>query len=153
MNSRISARELAVRFVYELGYSGGKAIDEFLSLRLSDDYLRGLEAEDDIYTHDLIAAQSGYIKQVVSGVNEHWPELDGYIEKHAIGWEVGRMSRITASILRVSIYEILYMPDIPDSASIDAAVELAKIYESKEAASFINGILGSFWRAETGEGK
>jgi len=46
------------------------------------------------------------------------------------------------------MYEVLYMPDIPDGAAINEAVELAKRYETPETVSFINGILGSFSRKE-----
>ena len=50
--------------------------------------------------------------------------------------------------MRVAMYEILYMPDIPNGVSINEAVEIAKNYEPAEVVSFINGILGSFVRAE-----
>jgi N utilization substance protein B len=49
------------------------------------------------------------------------------------------------------MYEALYMPDIPNSAAINEAVEIAKKYETPETVKFINGILGSFVRQETGE--
>jgi N utilization substance protein B len=51
------------------------------------------------------------------------------------------------------MYEILYMPDIPNSAAINEAVEIAKGYEEPQVVSFINGILGSFVRAEFPEEK
>ena len=50
--------------------------------------------------------------------------------------------------MRTAMYEILYMPDIPNAAAINAAVELTKQYEPQEVAAFVNGILGSFVRAE-----
>jgi N utilization substance protein B len=50
--------------------------------------------------------------------------------------------------MKLAMYEILYMPDIPESASINEAVEMAKHYEPPETVSFINGILGSFSRGE-----
>ena len=53
--------------------------------------------------------------------------------------------------MRVAMYEILYMPDIPNGASINEAVEIAKKYETPETVKFINGILGTFVRQEAGE--
>ena len=50
--------------------------------------------------------------------------------------------------MRVAMYEILYMPEIPNGAAINEAVEIAKRYETQEVVSFVNGILGSFVRAE-----
>ena len=51
-------------------------------------------------------------------------------------------------IMKTAMYEILYMPDIPDSAAINEAVELAKKYEEDETVPFVNGVLGSFLRNE-----
>jgi len=79
---------------------------------------------------------------------EHGAELDGYIDKYAVGWKFGRISRTAAAIMKTAMFEALYMPDVPDSAAINEAVELAKQYEPPETVSFINGVLGSFIRAE-----
>jgi len=53
--------------------------------------------------------------------------------------------------MKTAMFEVLYMPDIPDRAAINEAVELAKQYEPPETAGFINGVLGSFSRSEVGE--
>ncbi len=58
---------------------------------------------------------------------------------------------VASAIMRVAMYEILYMPDIPNGASINEAVEIAKKYETPEMVKFMNGILGSFVRQETAE--
>ena len=73
------------------------------------------------------------------GVADHAPELDGYIAKYAKGWNFARIPLVASAIMRVAMYEILYMPDIPHGASIN------------EAVKFINGILGTFVRRETAE--
>lgn len=52
------------------------------------------------------------------------------------------------AILRTAMYEVLYMPDVPNASAIDAAVELTKKYEPQEIAAFVNGILGTFIRTE-----
>ncbi|MDR1329918.1 MAG: transcription antitermination factor NusB, partial [Oscillospiraceae bacterium] len=93
-------------------------------------------------------AEAEYLKRVVTGVAERAGELDGFIEKHAVGWQLHRISSTAAAIMRVAIFETLYMPDIPISSSIDAAVDLAKKYETPETAAFINGVLGAFARSE-----
>lgn len=53
--------------------------------------------------------------------------------------------------MRTAMYEVLYMPAIPNSAAINEAVEIAKKYETPETVKFINGILGTFVRRETAE--
>ena len=64
---------------------------------------------------------------------------------------VARIPLVASAIMRVAMYEILYMPDIPHGASINEAVEIAKKYETPETVKFINGILGTFVRRETAE--
>ena len=61
------------------------------------------------------------------------------------------MPLVATAIMRVAMYEILYMPDIPNGAAINEAVELARKYEGDEVAKFVNGILGAFVRAEVKE--
>lgn len=92
--------------------------------------------------------QETYIKNLVRGAFAHGPELDDYISRYAVGWSFERIPRMAAAIMRTAMYEILYMPDIPNAAAINAAVELTKQYEPQEVAAFVNGILGSFVRAE-----
>ena len=58
------------------------------------------------------------------------------------------MNRVAVAIMRVAMYEVLYMQDIPNAAAINEAVELVKHYEELEVVSFVNGILGSFVRGE-----
>ena len=78
-------------------------------------------------------------------------ELDADIEKYARGWRFERISLVASAIMRVAMYEILYMADIPQGAAISEAVTIAKKYETPEVAKFINGILGSFARGEVKE--
>ena len=85
---------------------------------------------------------------MVRGVGEHGPELDEYISRYAKNWQFARIPRTAAAIMRVSMYEILYMPNIPNRASINEAVEIAKKYEDPKMVAFLNGILGSFVREE-----
>ena len=55
---------------------------------------------------------------------------------------------MASAIMRVAMFEILYMEEIPNGAAINEAVEIAKKYETPETVKFINGILGSFVREE-----
>ena len=107
-----------------------------------------LGEEEPLYAQFPNEKQRQYITALVKGVYDHGAELDGYISKYAIGWSFSRISRMTAAVMRVAMYEILYMPDIPAAAAINEAVELARRYDAPEAASFANGILGAFVRGE-----
>lgn len=145
--TRNSARELAVHLSFELSFTDQTA-DEFLASALTRQTFELFQAEEPLYTEFPNVKQREYISTLVQGVWSHRGELDGYIEKYAIGWKLSRINRVIVSILRTAMYEILYMQDIPNAAAIDAAVELTKHYEDPEIVSFVNGILGSFVRTE-----
>ncbi len=145
--TRSNARELAVHFVFELGFSGQSA-EELLAEALKRPVFELIGQEEPLYAEFPNAAQREYITTLVKGVYDHAPELDGYISKYAIGWNFSRLPRVVVAILRVCMYEILYMQDVPNAAAINEAVELTKHYEEPELASFVNGILGSFVRTE-----
>ena len=111
--------------------------------------LRG--REEPIYAQFPGEGELDYITRLVRGVGGHGAELDGYIDKYAKGWKFSRIDRVASAIMRVAMYEILYMPDVPDKAAINEAVEIAKKYVDDDVVKFINGILGSFVRTELPE--
>ena len=120
-------------------------------MQLSADSFAALAPEHPIYEERPNAKQEEYIRRLVAGVAEHAAELDGDIEKYAKGWRFERISLVASAIMRVAMYEMLYMADIPAGVAINEAVEIAKNYESPEVVRFINGILGSFVRGELKE--
>jgi len=146
---RTVAREIAVRLCFAMSENPSDP-KELLSKTFEDEYYCSLQSEDELYKSKPNKKQLDYISHLVTGISEHSAELDGYIEKYAVGWKFGRISRTATAIMRLAMFEVLYMPDIPDRAAINEAVELAKRYEPPETVSFINGILGSFSRGEVG---
>ncbi len=84
-----------------------------------------------------------YMKEVLKGVCEKTEELDSVISEKAIGWSINRISKTALAVLRLALYEIKYMESIPESVSINEAVELCKKYATQDDASFVNGILAS----------
>ena len=144
---RTTAREIAVRLCFAVSENPSDPA-ELLTRTFEDEYYASLQAEDELYKNKPGKKQLDYINRLVTGIIGHMAELDGYIEKYAVGWKFSRISRTAAAIMRLAMFEVLYMPDIPDNAAINEAVELAKRYETPETVSFINGILGSFSRGE-----
>ena len=147
---RNTAREIAIHLSYELNFSG-KTAEELLDQRLTAAAFAELAEEEDLYREVPNAKQAAYIRRLVRGVDEHGAELDGYIEKYAKGWKFSRIPLVASAIMRVAMYEVLYMPDVPNAAAINEAVEIAKKYNVLETVKFINGILGSFSRQELSE--
>lgn len=105
---------------------------------------------------DLLAARvpdtreegDSYAKTVCTGVCSRDEDLNDIITRYSIGWEVARISKVPLIAMKIALYEILYMPDIPVNVSINEAVEIVKEYEGRDSAGFINGILGNYIRTE-----
>ena len=141
------AREIAMHLSYELSFTGLSA-GELLDQRLSGQHFDALSAEYEVYGELPGPSQRAYIRKLVTGIAAHGYELDQYIEKYAKGWRFERIPLVAGAIMRLAMYEILYMPEIPNGAAINEAVEIAKKYESPDVVRFINGILGTCVRDE-----
>ena len=69
------------------------------------------------------------------------------IRKYSIGWDISRISKLARCILRLAIFEILYVEDVPTGVAVSEAVRIAKKYNGDDTGAFVNGILGSFARS------
>ncbi|MGA1796283.1 MAG: transcription antitermination factor NusB [bacterium] len=78
---------------------------------------------------------------LVKGTIEHLHEIDDLIRRFAQNWDINRMAIVDRNLLRFSIYELLYFEGIPPKVTINEAIELAKIFGTKDSGRFINGIL------------
>ena len=146
--TRSNAREIAVQLIFSLGF-GNLSAQEVLDSQLTPERFAELAEENALYAQfPNEKQQQQYIRDLVQGVFAHGPELDDYISRYAVGWSFARIPRMAAAIMRTAMYEVLYVPDVPNAAAINEAVEIAKRYETQEVVSFVNGILGSFVRAE-----
>ena len=143
--SRKKAREIALHLIFELGFGAFEA-ENVMTERLDEEIMRSIGSEIAPYAGPLDAVQTKYIVTVVKGVAEHLEALDTQIAQNAKGWTLSRLSRITMAILRLALYEMEYVEDVPVGAAINEAVELAKVYDSEETAAFINGVLGAVAR-------
>ena len=89
-----------------------------------------------------------YAQAVVMGIEDKQEEIDALISsKLKKGWTLGRISKPSLAILRLAVYEIMYLENIPDGVAVNEAVELAKKYTIDESG-FINGILGAVVRSK-----
>lgn len=148
--NRSTAREIAMHFAFELAFSTETA-EQVLTRDLTPEAFAGRSRDEQLYAQFPDDGELGYITTLVRGVGSHGAELDGYIAKYAKGWKFSRIDRVASAIMRVTMYEILYMPDIPNKVAINEAVEIAKKYLDEDVVKFINGILGSFVRLELPE--
>ncbi len=143
--TRTNAREIVAQLVYEMGFRDDDA-RTLVREHLDPDYYATLKDESDAYEERPSSKQIEYIQSTVCGIREKQDELDGYISKYAIGWNLGRISKTARAIMQLAMYECLYVHDVPVSAAINEAVELTRKYEDEDVVAFVNGILGAFAR-------
>lgn len=84
-----------------------------------------------------------YVKKVYFGVCDNREEIDALIGANSKGWKTHRLTKLSRSIMRLAVYEMLYCEDIPYSVSINEAVELTKKFDDPKAKAFVNGVLNS----------
>ena len=105
-------------------------------------------ALENIQQHTILnESDFAFTNQLVNGTEEKKPELDQTISTHCHDWQVERMSAVDRNILRLALYEILYLTKIPNNVSINEAVEMAKRFGTDESSRFVNGILGAIARS------
>ena len=127
-SKRRLSREFALKFLYQRRDSGGDAENEFDSFL--KDTPKDERPEDKVFARELSC-----------GVCREIKEIDSLIDGCSINWAVGRMSPVDVNIMRVAVYEMVYMDGIDRASSINEAVEMAKKYGTEKSAGFVNGVL------------
>ncbi|EFR87816.1 transcription antitermination factor NusB [Listeria marthii] len=87
--------------------------------------------------------QDDYMEKLVEGVMANKAEIDAIIEPNLDNWRMDRLSKVDLSLLRVSVYEIKYLDDVPNRVSLNESIEIAKIYSDEKSSKFINGVLAN----------
>lgn len=82
-----------------------------------------------------------FAEQIVEGVMARHDEIDALIAKLAANWKITRMPIVDRNILRMGLYELLWLPDVPAKVTVNEAIELAKQFADDETKRFVNGIL------------
>ncbi|MBI5305338.1 MAG: transcription antitermination factor NusB [Chloroflexi bacterium] len=126
---RRQARAIALQTLFEVDSVGHNA----------QDILARLVEEE-----NLVADGAEFAQTLVRGVIEHTARLDGIIAKHAPEWPVDQLAIVDRNILRLALYELQYVEDVPIKVAVNEAVELAKTFGSDNAPRFVNGVLGGY---------
>ena len=139
--TRRAARELTLNVLYQCDI--GVPFDEALPVALENANLGELVTSK----YDTSADARNYAEQLAKGIREHRDQLDNIIVEYSREWSLDRQSNVDRNLLRIALYEILFVPDVPDLVSIDEAVELAGLYSTDESSKFVNGILAAYLKA------
>ncbi len=103
---------------------------------------------EEVYEAERTARAGVYAKELYTGVLANLDKLDETLASYSKKWKLNRLPKVSLTVLRLALYEMEFVDDLPDSVAINEAVELAKKYGSQEDASFINGVLGAVSRSK-----
>lgn len=127
MGGRRLSREMALKVLFQVDLVNINIVEALKYTFVNDKY------SDEVREFTLT---------LVEGVISNLSEIDKAISNYTNNWSLERIANIDRNILRIAIYEILFLENIPKSVSINEAVELAKKYGTKSSFSFVNGVLG-----------
>lgn len=133
MGKRRLSRELTLKFLYQYDVY----IEQNKELNNFDEQLEGFFITQDVIKDIEI---KDFFIVLAKGVCDNRDSIDEIISKYSDNWKVSRISRIDINILRIAIYEMLNLSNIPHPVTINEAVDIAKKYGNNESGSFINGI-------------
>lgn len=136
LTNRRQEREEAFVLVFERMFKDDESEEVFDS---------AVEARD--------ASIGKFTKLLVNGVYDKLELIDEVIEKNLKGWKKNRISKVALTLLRIAVFEIMFVDDVPTNVSINEAVELCKKYATEQDASFLNGVLGGVVRSQTKNGE
>ena len=134
---RREAREIVVSLLFETEFKDGESVAEIYDLSSDNREI----PEDE------------YIKRAYFGVCENKEQIDALIGKSTKGWRTNRLTKLTRSIMRLAVYEMLFEEKIPNSVAINEAVELTKKFDDPKAKAFVNGVLSSVKNELEGSGE
>ena len=132
MSARTKARKRALDVLFECEVRGlplGQTLDE-----------RVIAAEPPVHEYTVF---------LIRGIAEHQARLDELVSTYAEGWTIDRMPAVDRNVLRIGIYEILFVDDVPDAVAVSEALSLVRDLSTDESAGYVNGILGNIVRNKT----
>ena len=133
MAARSKARKRALDVLFAADLRGESAVEA----------LESAIAEGDGPTNE-------YTATLVRGVVAEQERIDALLAEHAQGWTLDRMPGVDRNVLRLGVYEMLYVDDVPDAVAVAEAVALAQDLSTDESPAFVNGVLGAVLRQTAG---
>jgi transcription antitermination factor NusB len=130
MGKRRAARELALRLLFQMDVGNAPLCDVLANL------------DQGPHNPEMVE----FARLLLEGTIAQRAVIDEVLERYAREWSLDRMASVDRNVLRLSTYEILFLPEIPPSVSVDEAVEMVKKYSTGESGKFVNGILGNLVR-------
>lgn len=143
MANRHLSRSIVLQTLYQWDFNGGKEtdIDKLLEHNVQE-FGPGIEEDQ-------------FVKDLIGGILENRKKIDEIIVKTAPEWPLEQINLIDRNVLRIGIYELLFgkREEVPPKVAINEAIELAKSFGGETSGKFVNGVLGTIYRAIGEPGK
>ena len=94
--------------------------------------------------HILGQPTNAFYEKIVKGTAENLKEIDAALEQKLEKWSLARLPKIERTVLRLAVYEILYMQETPTRVVLNEAIELCKTFGDEKSSKFVNGVLSKF---------
>lgn len=134
MSNRHLGRTVVMQTLYQWDFNGQKEKDLSGPLdRNLKEFAPGLEDE-------------GFSRQLLNGVIKNIKKLDELITKYAPEWPLEQITIVDRNVLRIGVYELKFVKEIPSKVAINEAIELAKSFGGESSGKFVNGVLGAIYK-------
>ncbi|NWH05140.1 transcription antitermination factor NusB [Desulfobacter latus] len=128
MSDRRKSRELALQALFALDLNKADPQPQM------DDFLEQ-------HGENLSKPSRLFFQTLIEGVLAHREKIDALLAQWAKNWKISRMPAVDRNVMRIAVFEMLNLSDIPSSVSINEAVEIGKKFGTRDSGSFINGVL------------
>ncbi|MDD2646494.1 MAG: transcription antitermination factor NusB [Patescibacteria group bacterium] len=137
MGNRHLCRTIALQTLYELDFLGFEKIKEQEKKEIIEQNIQGagLNANE----------KNDFAYLLVDEIIKNLSTIDGYLKKYASQWPLDQITLIDRNVLRIGLYEMLFLKETPPKVAINEAIEVAKVFGGNSSGKFVNGVLGALY--------
>ena len=133
MANRHLSRTVAMQSLFEWDFNGKKEDLKTVILGNLEEFAPSMD-------------DASFVYALAEGVQDNLPEIDAIIVKTAPEWPIDQIPLVDRNVLRIGIYELMFLKDVPPKVAINEAVELAKTFGGENSGKFLNGVLGTLYK-------
>ena len=133
--TRREIREKALQSLFQLSANEDLTPEEAMQ--------QALLSSDELSDEVEIVSVPDYLDLLVRGVLENQTTIDEEVQKYLENWSMGRLAKTDVVIMRIAIFEMLYVPEVPAKVALNEALEITKLYSDEKSRKFVNGVLAN----------
>ena len=133
MANRHLSRTIAMQSLFEWDFNG--RVGELKEI-----------TENQIKEMSVAEEDRAFVFELAEGTVKNIDEIDKIIVKHAPEWPIDQIPPVDRNVLRVGIFELMFLKQVPPKVAINEAVELGKTFGGESSGKFVNGVLGAIYK-------